>query len=237
MRRGKSSVMVRISRGIGRLSVVASILGFAACSDSSNTAPPVATAIAVTSSTNGQTGVVGGALPVPISVEVTDQSGAPIANATVTWTAGARSGSVAASTSITDASGTATAVWTLGTTPGADTLQASIGTGATAIITATATPGAASAIQISSGGTQTVTAGAQTAPLVVRMVDQFANPVSGVTITWSVVGGGSLSSTSTTTDANGLAQVTLTTDAAPANYVVSAGTGSITPVTFSIAAM
>jgi adhesin/invasin len=226
-----------ITRVIGRLVISAVVSGIGtACNDNnSNTAPPVATAIAVTNSTNGQTGVVGAPLALPISVEVTDQSGAPMTNATVTWTPGAHSGSVASSTSVTDASGITTVAWTLGTTPGADTLQASIGTGATVLITATATVGPASAIQITSGGTQTVTAGAQTAPLVVKVIDQFANPVAGATVMWSVVGGGTLSATSSTTDANGIAQVTLTTDAVPANYVVSASSGTIAPVTFAIA--
>ena len=236
MQRGISGV-VRPARGFGRIAAVALVVA-AACSDSNNTAPtPVATTITVTSTTNGQTGTVGAALAQPIDVIVEDQSGAPMANATVTWTVLSGGGSVATATSTTDDSGNTTVIWTLGTTVGVDSLQASIGSGTPATITATATAGAASAIRITSGDAQSVAAGAATAPLVVQVIDQFANPIANATVTWAVQGGGALSATSSTTDATGTAQVTLTTDSAPAAYTVTASTGNITPVTFSITAM
>ena len=36
-------------------------------------------------------------------------------------------------------------------------------------------------------------------PLVVQVTDQFFNPISGVTVNWSVTGGGSVSAASTVT--------------------------------------
>jgi adhesin/invasin len=128
-------------------------------------------------------------------------------------------------------------VWTLGTIVGTDSLQASIAGGADAFIAATATAAAASAVHITSGGTQTVTAGTTTAPLVVQVVDQFGNPVPSATVAWAVTGGGTLSAPTSTTDATGSTQVTLTTAAAPANYTVTATSGTLTPVTFTITAM
>jgi hypothetical protein len=237
MQRGISGVARPAALSLGRIAAAALVVA-AACSDSNNTAPtPVATTITVNSATNGQAGTVGTALAQPLSVIVEDQSGVPMANATVTWTVSSGGGSVASGSSTTDDSGTATVIWTLGPTAGVDSLQASIGSGTPVVFTATATAGAATALRVTSGDPQSVAAGSQTAPLVVQVIDQFANPIANATVTWLVQGGGLLSATSTTTDATGTAQVTLTTDAAPASYTVTATTGNITPVTFSITAM
>ncbi len=211
------------------------VIGASACSDNSNTTTALtATTIQVSAATNAQTGVVGTALAQPVAVIVADQNGAPLAGATVNWAVTAGGGSVASATSVTDASGNATVVWTLGQTVGTDTLTASIAGGANAIITATATAGTASAVHVTSADTLTVTAGTTTAPLVVKVVDQFGNPISGATVTWAVTGGGTLSATTSTTDATGSTQVTLTTAATPGSYTVTASTGSLTPVTFTI---
>jgi adhesin/invasin len=212
------------------------VIGASACSDNNDTTiPRTATTITASSATNGQTGVVGTALAQPVAVVVADQNGAPLAGATVNWAVTAGGGSVASSTSVTDASGNATVVWTLGQSVGTDTLTASIAGGANAIITATATAAAASAVHVTSADTLTVAAGATTAPLVVKVVDQFGNPISGATVTWSVAGGGTLSATSSTTDATGSTQVTLTT-AAAGTYTVTAKSGTLTAVTFTITA-
>jgi hypothetical protein len=48
------------------------------------------------------------------------------------------------------------------------------------------------------------------APLSVKVTDQYGNPVAGVTVNWSSDDGGILANTTTVTDANGLAQDTLT---------------------------
>jgi adhesin/invasin len=210
-------------------------IGASACSDNNNiTTALTPTTIQANSATNGQTGVVGTALAQPVAVIVADQNGAPLANATVNWAVTAGGGSVASATSVTDATGNATVVWTLGTTVGTDSLMASIAGGADAIITATATAAAASAVHVTSADTLTVTAGATTAPLVVRVVDQFGNPISGATVTWAVTGGGTLSASTSTTDATGSTQVTLTTAATPGSYTVTATAGALTPVTFTI---
>ena len=92
-------------------------------------------------------------------------------------------------------------------------------------------------MNVTSGSAQTVTAGAVTAPLVVQVLDQFANPVPNATVIWAVAGGGTLSATTTTTDSTGTTQVTLATGVAPGNYTVTATTGSIAPASFTINAL
>jgi hypothetical protein len=213
------------------------VAGACGSDKNSTTTPLVATTITLATGVNGQAGVVGTALTTPIGVVVEDQNGVPLNDATVTWTVVSGGGSVATPSTTTDDSGNTSVVWTLGNVAGVDSLKASIASGASVTVAATATAASASAMRITSGGTQTVAAGSQTAPLVVQVVDQFANPVAGAAVSWVVTGGGSLSATSTTTDSTGTAQVVLTTDAAPAGYQVTATTGTLSPVTFTITAM
>ena len=154
------------------------VMGAGACgnNDNNSTVPLLATTITTNAATNAQTGVVGTALAQPVGVIVADQNGAPLANATVNWAVTAGGGSVASATSVTDASGNATVVWTLGTTVGTDSLHGvDRRRRETRFIAATATAAAASAVHVTSADTLTVTAGTTTAPLVVKVVDQFGN--------------------------------------------------------------
>ena len=206
-----------------------------ACGSDNNVTPRVATTITAVAATNAQTGAVNKPLAQPVGVLVVDQNGTPFASATVTWAVQTGGGSTASATSVTDATGTATVAWTMGPTAGTDSLKASLANGTSVFITATATAATAATISISSGGTQSVTAGSTTAPLVVQVLDASSSPVSGAVVTWVVTGGGTLSAATSTTDATGKTQVTLTT-AAKGTYIVTAKTGTLTAVTFTITA-
>ena len=72
-------------------------------------------------------------------------------------------------------------------------------------------------------------------PFVVEVRDQNGNPLGGITVTFVVsAGDGSLSDTSVDTDANGLAQSTLTLGSEPGTNTVEASVEEITePVTFN----
>ena len=143
-------------------------------------------------------------------------------------------GSVSAASSTTSSTGDATVTWTLGSTSGLDSLKASIASGASVTLTATANAAAMATLTVISGSGQSVPAGSATQPLVVKVTDQFGNPVANAPVNWTVAGGGTLSAASSTSDTNGLAQITLTTDGAPASYTVTA-TGAVgAPVTFTI---
>jgi len=66
-------------------------------------------------------------------------------------------------------------------------------------------------LTIVSGNSQAAPAdSALGAPLSVKVTDQYGNPVAGVTVNWSSDDGGVLGSNTSVTDANGLAQDTLT---------------------------
>jgi adhesin/invasin len=211
----------------------AALVGAAACGDTTFTNAVLATSVTVAAVSQNQTGVVGQPLAQPISVQVTDVLGNPIVGTTVTWTVLTGGGSVASATSTTDANGNASVIWTLGPNPGANTLRASIATGASADISATGVA-AAGGMTIVSGNNQSIGLSATSLPLIVHIADAAGNPVAGVTVTWTT-SGGTLSFTSTTTDPSGNTQVTLTAGATAATYKVTATAGALSAV-FTITA-
>ncbi len=113
-------------------------------------------------------------------------------------------------------------------------------TGLTSVTSASVsvTAGAPTTIAANSVTTQSAVAGtAVAAPPSVKVTDLLNNPVSGVSVTFAVTaGGGSVSSTSVTTDANGLATLTSWTlgTVAGANTVTATVNGLLgSPVTFN----
>jgi hypothetical protein len=187
---------------------------------------PIASNLSVAAASQGQTGIAGTPLANPIMVRVFDQTGAPLAGAIVNWTVFGTGGSVPQASSVTDLNGDASIIWTLGNTAGADTLRASLANGASALITATGTNGAFAALAIVSGDAQTVTAGATTAPFVVKAVDANGNAVAGQTISWAFTGGGTVSNLTSVTDANGMAQIVFVTSITPGPWTVVASSGT-----------
>jgi hypothetical protein len=105
-----------------------------------------------------------------------------------------------------------------------------------ALFTATASASGASAIAAVSGNNQTATAGSLLADsLIVRATDGAGNPVGGVAVTWTVSGGGSVSSALTVTGADGRTGVrrTLGPGAGAQTTVATSGTLAGSPVTFT----
>lgn len=125
---------------------------------------------------DAQTGDVGAALPNPVVVSVS-RDGSALAGASVSWSVTAGGGSVSPATSATGADGTASTVWTLGPTAGANRLQA-------AVAGATGSPVAFSATGV--GGTLPTQAA-------VTVRDNSFDPSTtnlavGGTITWTWAG-------------------------------------------------
>ncbi|HYR06335.1 MAG TPA: hypothetical protein VEQ60_01125 [Longimicrobium sp.] len=105
--------------------VTATVVGLAPVTFNA-TAQRIPATITATSATS-QSAVAGTAVPQAPAVRVNDQTGAPLAGATVTF-AVTGGGSVASATATTDAAGLASAgSWTLGATPGENTVTATVG--------------------------------------------------------------------------------------------------------------
>jgi len=81
---------------------------------------------------DGQRGEANAALPQPLVARVTDSYGNPVSGVTVTFTPAASSGSVTPTQDTSDGQGLASAVWTLGSSAGAQFVTAAI-TGASAV--------------------------------------------------------------------------------------------------------
>jgi hypothetical protein len=181
---------------------------------------------------NEQIGGPGETLPEPLVVAVVDESGNPVVGTAVAWLVTAGGGAVDPETSNTDAAGRASTSWTLGAAAGTNTVQAIVSGVGQAEFTATATAGTPSRLRIVSGDNQSGVAGSPlAAQLVVEVLDDVDNPVSGATVNWSVQSGnGSVSPTSGQTDAAGRAAASWTLGPGTGNQQVQAsvsGAGSV----------
>ncbi|MGE5732761.1 MAG: Ig-like domain-containing protein [Gemmatimonas sp.] len=157
----------------------------------------------------GQSGIVGTALPAPAVVQVNAADGLAVPGVSVAFTP-PPGGRVASVTATTDENGRASTGLTLGTVAGLQVFAASSGNVSTNV-PVTALPGAPAAIAVVSGSDQADTVRRSVAPLVVRVTDQFGNPVPGVVVSWTQSSGtGSLGSATCTTAADGRATMTYT---------------------------
>jgi hypothetical protein len=226
------------------------IAALVACSSSSNNTPATVTP---STSSNNQSVTVGGAFAA-LSVTVTNSSGNPVSGATVTFTAPATgasgtfaSNSTNTETDTTNSSGVATStVFTANTTAGTYSVQAAAGT-VSGTFTLTNTAGAAATIAYSSpaNGAENAAINGTYAPLAAIVTDSYSNPVSGASVTFTVMAGSGAASASfatggatdmETTGSTGIATTsqTLTANATLGQFPVVASSGTLTPVTFTL---
>lgn len=172
-----------------------------------------------------QSAPVNATLPSPLVVEVADAFGNPIAGVAVTW-AIEGGGSVSENSTTTGEDGRTSVTRTLGGTAGVQRTLASVEglAGSPVAFVHTATAGAASGVTILSGDNQTGPVSTELPlPLVVEVRDAGSNPVPNVAVTWVIGnGGGSVTPSTTTTDANGQASAAWTLGSAPADNTLSA---------------
>ncbi len=154
---------------------------------------------------DAQTGTVGAALPVHPTVRGVDAFGNPIPDLPVSFAVTSGGGGVAGASTSTDANGVAhSGAWTLGPVAGSNTLSATAA-GVSVTFHATGTVGSPAGLAIVEGDGQTGEVGSSlpVAPRV-RLLDGFGNPVSGASVTFSIVaGGGSLAGPLATTGPDG----------------------------------
>lgn len=192
-------------------------------------------------SVTSQNAAVSTAVATPPSVIVRDASGNPVSGVSVTFTVIGGGGTVSSASATTNSAGIATVgSWTMGPTAGTNTLTATSGTltGSPVIFIATGTVGTATQIAAFSSTSQSapVSTAVGTPPCVV-VRDASSNPVSGVSVTFAITaGGGSLGTSSVTTNSSGLAQVGSWTlgSAIGTNTLTATSSGlSGSPVTFT----
>lgn len=151
-----------------------------------------------------QRGRVGRALARPVTVRITDAAGNPVQGVPVTLEPSA--GSLADSSVVTDSTGRVAARWTLGRVPGAHTLTVRASELPTAVeVTATATVGPAANVAFAEPPTTGVVGRALEDPVVVQVTDEFGNPVSDATVSFTAKSG-RVSPARIVTDAKGEAK-------------------------------
>jgi hypothetical protein len=166
-------------------------------------------------------------------VLVTGSGGQPVAGVTVNFTVSG-GGAVQFPIATTDASGIAcSGAWQIGPKVGSNVVTATVEGLEPVSFTLASSAGPAAAIGPFSGNAQSGAPGSTLAnPLVVRITDAGGNPKPGVVVTFAVTSGdGSLSSTTATTDASGLATSgswTLGTGQCGQTVLATAGTLSVT---------
>jgi hypothetical protein len=196
-------------------------LGLEGCSDASGPALAPPLTATVVAATNGQTGLVGTGLPLPLRVKV-DSAGIPKAGVTIKWYT--KAGSMAPTQSVTDKDGVASAAWTLGTVAGRVDADAAIPGSPTYLVhfNALAAPGPAVAIETYSGDRQTFPVN-RSASVVAVVKDPYGNTVQGQAVTWTIQRGPvAFLTTGVTTDAAGLSTSSLVATGTSGNAVVRA---------------
>ncbi|MEA2722720.1 MAG: adhesin/invasin, partial [Gemmatimonadales bacterium] len=197
--------------------------------------------IEIAEGSNGQSARVGSTLAESLVVLVTDTQDRPVAGANVVFEFTADGAAASPATVNTDADGRAASRLAVGTRPGPVTglVSVPVDPGVTPVqdtITALVLPDNANGIALLSGDDQTGQIGTTlAAPLVVVVTDALGNPIPGFTVGWTVNGGGSVNSASTTTVASGQASVTRTlgTTAGTQTAVATATGLAGSPVTFT----
>ncbi|CAN5769305.1 hypothetical protein BH24GEM1_BH24GEM1_17780 [soil metagenome] len=142
---------------------------------------------------NNQTAPVGGALPNPLVVRVTDANDNPVAGVAVNWAAQG-GGSVSAPTSGTNALGLAQITRTLGLVPGPYTTTASVSglSGSPVTFTSTATVGSPAQLAIvTQPGSPTTSGNAFSPSPVIQVQDALGNAVAqgGIAVSVSITSG------------------------------------------------
>jgi adhesin/invasin len=220
-------------------SLAATIAVASTCSGDKTTGPgPTPSAVALAGG-DAQAGTAGQALPIPVSVKVTDSRGSGVSGVSIAWEVVSGGGSVSPTTSTTGATGIGSAMWTLGHTAGTNQLRARISSSSSipaVTFSAIGLAGPAAGLTFSVPPTST-TAGAAIAPAIqVTAQDAFGNTAAFTgNVTLSITSGtgtagATLGGTVTQTAAGGVASfASVNITKAGTGYTLTAtGAGPIT---------
>ncbi|HEV7366570.1 MAG TPA: Ig-like domain-containing protein [Gemmatimonadales bacterium] len=237
--------MDRLSRCLGSFgAALGLLLTLTHCGGGGLTLPDDAGAAGIIKITgDNQQGVPGSALAESLAVKVTDGQGGPLAGLKVAFSLdGEASGAqVSPAQARTGSDGMARARWVLGAGSGPQAVVASVVGSGTLQVRFEASIAAGDPVRMESvsGDGQRGSAGAALGnPLVVRVSDQFGNPVANVSVKWDG-GDGSVHPATSQTGADGQASTTWTLGSSTGSYTATASSGSLdgSPVRFGATAV
>jgi len=184
-------------------------------------------------------GTVGAEVSPSPNVRVRDGSGNPMRGDAATFQLTAGGGSLQSAAAQTDIDGVATAVWTLGQRAEVSALTVTSQGLTNVVFTATAAAGPASYLSsLVNDIPQLGVTGTPAGRPSVDVRDQFANPVAGVKVTFTVTsGGGTIEDGTATTDHLGIATAGWWTLGRPGENTVSASVPGLQSVAFTVTAV
>jgi hypothetical protein len=213
------------------VAITATSSGYSSASFTETATSSVATITVV--SGGKQSGTVGTALPLPIMVKAKDINGVIVVGAPITFSDGLN-GTFSPNPAITGSTGQASTTYTLPTTAKVITVKATDGS-ATVNITETSVAGAAKTLNIVQGNNQTAHPNNNLAKkLIVSVLDQYGNGISGVTVNFTDNGaGGILTPPAPVTTSNGQATTGYTTGPNTGSVTIDASTSTLGPAVFT----
>ena len=212
-----------------RLLLAAVIALALACGDSSSGPKATPKSIEVVKAAQGP---FYAGLPLPVEPEfvVKDQSGNAMAGVKFTITVIAGGGTVASAPTSTSVPSTPIGIWTLGKTPGVNTIKVEVA-GLSTTVNVTSNPGLPSKLVATGATSLTGTVGQPVAaPISATLKDAFDNPIANTEVTVAVTGGGTAID-KVTSDNAGVVTVpswTLGTVKGTHTLTLSSGTASLT---------
>ncbi|HXY19892.1 MAG TPA: Ig-like domain-containing protein [Gemmatimonadales bacterium] len=228
-RDGRAHATWSLGPQAGRQHLTATVVGLDTSVVLTAEADPLPTNTRVQLAGDAPQGTAGATLASPVTIRITDSSGAAVADVPVAWTAA--SGSIEALSPRTDSLGQASARWTLGRRAGPQRARAQVGNPRTMppfTITATALAGPAATVAVESGADQSGPVGAALRrPIVVRLTDSAGNVAAGATLR-AAPASGSVADTLVVADQAGRASLvwTLGHQAGPQRLDLRAGDGA-----------
>jgi hypothetical protein len=233
-----------VHRLSGRLGSFGTALGalllLAHCGGSDLTLPSESIAGSIAKFTgDNQRGAPGWPLAESLAVKVTDSRGAPAADQRVAFqlVTDAPGAAVSPTVARTGADGLARTRWVLGSSAATQAVEAGVVGSNGLKVRFEASVGSADAVQIAavSGDGQRGSVGSELGdPLIVRVTDEFGNPVANVSVEWDA-GGGSADPQTSTTGADGQATMRWTLGSSVGTQTATATNDNLTgsPIRFT----
>ncbi len=228
---GTASSTYTLPANVETVTVTVSSSGYTSASFTETSTPKV-TAITLVSG-GAQSGTVGTTLPAQITVKAKNGTAA-VSGAPITFSDGGVGGTFSPNPATTASNGQASTSYTLPKVPKTITVTAADGS-ISLKITEKSVAGPATTFAIVSGNNQTAHVKTKlTKNLVVSLKDQYGNPISGATVTFTDNGaGGTFSANSILTTVAGQASVSYTTGPNTGTVTITSSTGSLTPLNFT----
>jgi plastocyanin len=231
---GKTTTVRTLGPGAGTQTTTATVTGVAPASFASIATINGAVTLAASGSA-ARVDTVNATVVPDLVVVVKNETGAAVPGIIVHWTVSG-GGHLSQTDDTTDGAGLSSVTWTFDSLADAQTAVATVTglVGSPVAFTGTATAATAATIASNSGDFQAGPVGGPL-PVTVLVTDGFGNGKSGVSVSWAAVGGGSVASPSTVTNAQGIATVSRNLGALAGVYGTTATVASLagSPVTFS----